>query len=101
VFDLVKIADLIKSKIVENEPGELKYESLKKCDGELSKLFFNVSYEIYLYKHNLQNLTNLSVIHRDIEYYSRRLGMLNLTILSCMDMGRLYCEFFEMERAAL
>ena len=57
-------------------------------------MFFNISYEIYLYKHNLQNLNILSLIHRDIEYYSRRLGLLNLTILCCMDMGRLYLDYF-------
>lgn len=49
----------------------------------------------------MQNLPILSLIHRDIEYYSRRLGLLNLTILTCMDMGRLCCDFFEMERAAV
>jgi hypothetical protein len=66
VVEVVKIAELIKTYIVEGCEGELGYESLKQCEGEFSKLFFNICYEIYLYKHNLQNLPILSLIHSDI-----------------------------------
>lgn len=106
VAGLASIAEVIRGHILSEgeglrEEGEgLRYEAVKQCEGELSKLFFNVCYEMYLYKHNQQTLATLSLIHRDIEYYSRRLGLLNLAILSCMDLGRVCCEYCEMERAA-
>ena len=72
---------------------------IKSCEGELSKLFFNICYEIYLYKTNQFNYVQLSFIHRDIEYYARRLGMLTLTLITCIDMGRVSLDFFDMENA--
>jgi hypothetical protein len=39
------------------------------------------------------------MLHRDIEYYSRRLGMLSLTLLTCMDMGRACLDFFDLPNA--
>jgi len=54
----------------------------------MAKLFLNICYELYLYKQNEYNFLQLDIINRDIEYYARRLGMLNLTAATCMDMGK-------------
>ena len=41
----------------------------------------------------------LAFIHRDIEYYARRLGMLSLTLVTCIDMGKISLDFFDFQKA--
>lgn len=100
VQEIVAISELLRAHLVGADHRTLRYETIKQCEGELSKLFFNICYEIYLYKHNRASLIELTAIHRDIEYYSRRLGMLTLTILCCLDLGKIYCEHFDFEKAS-
>jgi hypothetical protein len=82
-----------------NDSKDLHYKLIKSCEGDLSKLFFNICFEIYLYKSNSFNYIQLAFIHRDIEYYARRLGMLTLTLVTCMDMGKACLDFFDFEKA--
>ena len=75
----------------------LLYDTVRQYDSELTKVVFNILFEIYSIKANTFNLALLEHLHRDIEYYARRQNMLGLVTACCMEMGLIYCSYCRYE----